>query len=296
LTRLFGFTQLDLPGTLPPADGRYVLRDGETERVLVLQTLGALPPPRRRRRRARESEANAPAELPMTRATVVRAFAPFEDERAANAWLEAAIDSEEAIDGLIAEALDALNRTLHAQAVASGDSHLQALSIDRASIARLGHGSGRQVAIGDFTDAREIAPQASASRKRQRDDDLRPQERVAALLGGREQPDPCEPLLLRARADLDAGRNREGALQLRVGLEALLAQFTDPPSDPDHDDDMAALDARRTEAGDAANTALTGELSAEQLTATRELLALCERVLRRRRVLGGDAGPSSRPR
>ncbi len=296
MTRLFGFTQLDLAGTLPPADGRYVLRDGETERVLVLQTLGAPPPPRRRRRRARESEAGAPAELPLTRATVIRAFQPFEDERAANAWLEAAIDSEETIDGLVAEALDALNRTLHAQAVASGDPHLQALSVDRASIARLGHGSGQQVAVGDFADAREIAPRAGDSRRRQRDDDLRPQERVAALLGGREQPDPCEPLLLRARADLDAGRNREAALQLRVGLEALLAQLTDPPSNPDHTNDMATLKARRTEVGEVANTALTGELGAEQLAATRELLALCERVLRRRRVLGGDTRPSSRLR
>ena len=34
----------------------------------------------------------------------------------------------------------------------------------------------------------------------------------------------CELLVLRARADLDAGRGREAALQLRVGLEALLAE------------------------------------------------------------------------
>ena len=37
--------------------------------------------------------------------------------------------------------------------------------------------------------------------------------------------DACETLLLRARADLDAGRRREAALQLRVGLEALLVEL-----------------------------------------------------------------------
>ena len=45
------------------------------------------------------------------------------------------------------------------------------------------------------------------------------------MLGGRERVDVCETLLLRARADLDAGREREAALQLRVGLEALLAEL-----------------------------------------------------------------------
>jgi hypothetical protein len=288
LTRLFGFIQLDLPGRLPVADGRYVIRDGETERVLVVQTLGAPPPARRRRRRAREAEPDtAPSALPLTRAAVVRAFEPFDSERTASAWLETSTASEEKLDALIAEALDLLNRALHAQAVASGDPQLPAISAHHAAAARLGYGSGEQVAAGDFAEAREIGPQSGNSRKRQRDDELRPQERLAALLGGREQPDPCEALLLRARADLDAGRNREAALQLRVGLEALLAQLTNPPADSGHDEDMAALKARRAEAGEIANAALLDELDTEQLTATRELVALCERVLRRRRVLRG---------
>jgi hypothetical protein len=285
LTRLFGFTQLDLPGTLPLADGRYVIREGDTERVLVLQTLGAPPPPRRRRRRPHEATASAPAELPLARATIVRAFEPFDGEQAASAWLQAAIDSDETIDDLIGEALGALNRALHAQTVASGDPHLRALSTTDATTARLGYGSGEQVASGDFTEARETTPRAGGSRKQRRHDDLRPQERVAALLGGREDPDPCELLLIRARADLDAGRNREAALQLRIGLEALLAQLTDPPADSGHDEDMTALDARRTEVGEIADAALRGELGSRQLEATHELLALCERVLRRRRVL-----------
>ena len=50
-----------------------------------------------------------------------------------------------------------------------------------------------------------------------------PEERFAALLGGREEVLPAEELVLRARADLNAGRLREAALQARVALEALLA-------------------------------------------------------------------------
>ena len=57
-----------------------------------------------------------------------------------------------------------------------------------------------------------------------------PEERFAALLGGRESPLAAEELVLRARADLDAGRPREAALQARVALEALLAELGRPPS------------------------------------------------------------------
>jgi len=286
LTRLFGFTQLDIPGTLPLAEGRYVLRDGETERVLVLQTLGAPPPPRRRRRKAREVEAGAaPSELPLSRATAVRAFEPFAGERAAAAWLEAVTASEDAPDALIAEALEALNRAVHAQTTVSGDPGARILGPSDASAARLGYGSGEQVAMGDFADARELDPHAGVSPKRRRQEELRPQERIAAVLGDRERIDPCEPLLLRARADLDAGRPREAALQLRVGVEALLAEFTDPPSDPDHDTDIAALQTRQPETRDLAQQALTSAPSPAQTSQLDDLLGIAERVVRRRRVL-----------
>lgn len=90
---------------------------------------------------------------------------------------------------------------------------------------------------------------------------------------------------LRARADLDAGRNREAALQLRVGLEALLVELGGAVADSGHDEDMGTLRARRSEAGAAANLALRGDLAADAEGRVSELLAICERVLRRRRVL-----------
>ena len=122
---------------------------------------------------------------------------------------------------------------------------------------RIGYGSGEEVADGRFTAAREVDVRASgASRRRRREEELRPQERVAAVLGGRERLDACETLLLRARADLDAGRDREAALQLRVGLEALLVELQGALADPGHEEDMATLSERRSEVGEAANAAL----------------------------------------
>ena len=133
---------------------------------------------------------------------------------------------------------------------------------------RIGYGSGEEVAAGRFTEARDVDVRASgASRRRRREEELRPQERVAAVLGGRERIDACETLLLRARADLDAGRHREAALQLRVGLEALLVELDGALADPGHEEDMATLNERRSEVGEAANAALRGELDRRAATA-----------------------------
>ncbi len=289
MTRLFGFTQFDFAGRLAVADGRYVIRNGIGERVLVLETLGAPPPTGRRRRKPRGATADdLPAELPLTRVTVVRAFEPLEDEGSAESWLAAASDAEETVDRLLEDGIDDLNQALHAQAVAGGDPHPQAVASSRAVAMRIGFGNGEQLADGLFTEARRVDPGLRpGSRRRQRDEELRPQQRLAAVLGGRERLDTCETLLLRGRADLDAGRNREAALQLRVGLEALLVELKGALSTDDHEEDMATLGGSRQEVGDLANAALQGDLDATQLQDLKEIQALCERVLRRRRVLGG---------
>jgi hypothetical protein len=288
LTRLFGFTQFDFAGSLAVADGRYLIRDGEREQVLVIETLGAPPPARRRRKRPKDAEiSEPPSELPVGRATVVLAFEEFDDEEAAATWLRQATSAEDSIDQLVEQGIDELNQALHAQAVASGDPYPQTVTPARATTIRIGFGSGEALADGAFTSAHRVDPGLGPiSRRRQRDEELRPQQRLAAVLGGREQLDACETLLLRARADLDAGRGKEAALQLRVGLEALLVELKDALSDSGHGEDMGALTARRHEAGELANAALAGDLNAVQLENLSELLATSERVLRRRRVLG----------
>ncbi len=289
LTKLFGFAQLDFAGTLPLPDGRYLARDAEGESVLVVKTLGAAAAPVRRRRRARRVEpGEEPSPLPLTRVTAVRAFAPFDGEEDAARWLDEASEAEDTTDVLVTDATGLLNRALHAQAVAAADPHGREVTPERAVAARIGYGSGEEVAESGFADAREVDIWAGgASLRRRRQEDLRPQERVAGVLGGRETLDTCETLLLRGRADLDAGRMREAALQLRVGLEALLVEMKGALADPAHEEDLGVLNGRRAEAGEVANAALAGDLDATQASHVRELLELCERVLRRRRVLRG---------
>ena len=292
MSQLFGFAQFEFAGPLALTDGRYLVRDQRAEgaeSVLVVQTLGAPRPPSRRRRRPRAADPEAERRpLPLSQATAIRAFAPFSSGEEAERWLDGVSEAEDTADVLLADGIALLNRALHAQAVAAGDPHGQTLTPERAATVRIGYGSGEETAEGRYTAAREIDVWSSgASRRRRREEDLRPQERVAAVLGGRERADACETLLLRARADLDAGREREAALQLRVGLEALLAELAGAVEDPGHETDIGTLRERRLEAGEVANQALRGDLDAHQATVVRELLELCERVLRRRRVLRG---------
>ncbi len=107
------------------------------------------------------------------------------------------------------------------------------------------------------------------------------------MLGGRERVDACETLLLRARADLDAGRRREAALQLRVGLEALLVELKGAVADPGHAEDMGTLAERRAEAGEPPTRRSPASSMTSGTARVARLLEICERVLRRRRVLRG---------
>ena len=276
---------------MPLTDGRYLARangpEGE-ESVLVLQQVGAPAASRRKRRPRRVEAGGEPAPLTLTRATAIRAFAPLADDGEAARWLDEACEAEDTVDVLVDEGLALLNRALHAQAVAAASPRANSeLGAETAERILIGYGSGEEVAASRFRDARAVDAGPRASRRRQREEELRPQERVAALLGGREQLDACETLLLRARADLDAGRDREAALQLRVGLEALLVELQGALSDPGHEEDMGLLSERKAEAGNAANAALQDELNEEQRRQVEELLKVCERILRRRRVLRG---------
>ena len=287
-SKLFGFVQLDLAGALPLADGRYVVRADGEETVLVVETLAAPAPPRRRRRRPREIDPQVlPATVPLARTTVIRASHSFAAEEEVQRWLNEVLEDESSLDALVTESVAVVSRALHVNAVVSENPPPAPISPEHAAAVRIGFGSGEQVANGEWTAARELDVHGGASRRQRRAESLRPQERTAAILGGREQLDACETLLLRARADLDAGRNREAALQLRIALNALLVELPGALDDPDHVEDMATLESRRDETTAAAGSAIQGDLSATQLTQVEELTALCERALRRRRVLKG---------
>jgi hypothetical protein len=263
------------------------VREGERENVLVLLTQGAPAPPLRRRRRPRRTEPSAgPQELPLTRVTAIRAYTPFDSETDAERWLQEVVEAEETIDVLLLEGIALLNRALHAHAASTADPYLAELQPEAAAATRIGYGGGDELAASRFATAREVdARAAGTSRRHRRAEELRPQERIAAVLRGRERVDACETLLLRARADLDAGRTREAALQLRVGLEALLVELEDALADEGHRRDLETLHERRGEAGAAANLALQGDLDPATSANVLELLEICERALRRRRIL-----------
>ncbi|MDX6583821.1 MAG: hypothetical protein QOI10_3005 [Solirubrobacterales bacterium] len=262
-------------------DGRYLGRD--PERVLVVQV--ADPPPQARRRlgRAKPRDADPKAQAQRVPVTTLTAIRPDDlgEQSAAQAWLRELRDDREAVAGEIAEALLLVNLAVHAHRAATLDPQIPDIGAAAALAVRVGYGTGDELAESRYSEAIEVP----RSERRRRAELLRPQERVAEVLGRRATVAACELLLIRARSDLDAGRSREVALQLRVGLEALLAE-RDALQAPDQDDDFAALSERRPITGEAANEALAAELSAARLAEVTETLRICERVLRRKRALG----------
>jgi hypothetical protein len=217
--------QWELPGRLGPDPGRYVVRRyaGDDARQVIV--IGGIEAPRRSRRpggtarrRARAAAEDAtPVEV--TRATVVDAD-PLDGEEAADAWLKRAAGSEQA--AVVAGALAVLNRALHARRIAAADPFRGEIADALALVTRIGYGTGEQVAEGGWTSARNLArPRTGGGREAA----LRPQERFAALLSGRDVALAAELLALRARLDLEHERPREAALQLDAALAAGLAEL-----------------------------------------------------------------------
>ena len=147
----------------------------------------------------------------------------------------------EAAEAAIGAALRTANAVLRAHRVATQDPYGHEIGREAALLARVGFGTGEGLAEGRWEKAFEVPPPA---RRQRRDQALRPQERLAALLAGREPIDLCEPLLLRARADLDADRaSRDGPSAARRARGAAgraagergrpTRRRTSPPSRPD---------------------------------------------------------------
>jgi hypothetical protein len=284
----FRFVQLDVPGPLGLDDGRYLVRPaaGEEEdddTVLVVQTMGAPPagrrPPRKRRKPQPADPEDGPPEVPITRLTVIPARTLDASELETD--LDALRADPAATEAAVAEGLREVNRVVRAHRIASQDPYGHEIGRLTPIAVRVGVGTGPELADGKWTEAFTVA---SPERPRRRAEALRPQERLAELLSGREPINVCETLLLRARADLDQGRPREAALQLDHGLAALLAELPDRAG-PGQEEDLATLRERRESTSEAAAAALQGDPSAEQVDELVDTLHICERVLRRRQAL-----------
>ena len=269
----FGFVQLEFGFLLGPPDGSYMVRSApETplEAVLVLTTLGAPERRRLRGRRGRPVEEAEPEPVPTSRATVVRPE-PFGSREEGARWLAALRADDGAMSGELEWGLRILNGALRAHRAATADPWVPEVSAERALVARIGYGRGEAVAEGRFGEAFEL-PRAGARRVKRSME--APEERFAAMLGARDQALIAEELVLRARADIAAGRFREAALQARVALEALIAEV---PAE-------AALGEWRGAIGEAANAALRGELDVDRTTGIEEAVAAMEAACRRHRL------------
>ncbi len=231
--RIFIFIQLEFPWTLGPADGRYLQRvetNGDAERVIVIDTLaagrgvdvvrtggGGSVFSRLGSKTTSVSPSPEPVPVSTTRVTVIDPIS-LSAEQQARAWLE---DFDRERDVLAA--LATVNRVLHAHRIAAADPYVHEVSPAQALVIRAGWGEGEQVASGRWLHARELpwpADGRKGTRRRNRTSALRPQERLAALLGARGTMLLCEELALRARLDLDQGRLVHAALELDAALTA----------------------------------------------------------------------------
>ncbi len=233
--QLFVFIQLEFPWALGPTDGRYLVRrgaDAEPEHVVVLGTLAAGGQPlggpggggrasgslrgRLGRRAPSMPTGPEPAPVATTRVTVIDPIS-LAAENQARAWLEE-LDREHEVGAAVA----VINRVIHSHRIAAADPYVHEVSPAQALVIRAGWGEGEQVADGRWLHARALpwsehaGGRAGSQRGPRRDRSwaLRPQERLAALLGARSAALMCEEIVLRARQDLDHGRLAHAALEL----------------------------------------------------------------------------------
>jgi hypothetical protein len=262
--------QWEFAGRIGPPAGRYVVRryagDDVRQVVIVTEPTPAEPRPRRSRR----APAAPPARVaPVTRVTVVDAK-PLD---AADAWLGGARVSD--------AALDALARLVAQHRIAAADPTIADPDPARALVTRIGYGRGDQVAEGAWEAARELAPEERRSWRR-RGPDTRPHVRLAALLSARDAALACEELTLRARGDLDRGRDREATLQLEAALTAALAELEAWRATGGMERRLDELSGYREGVAEAAAAAREGRLDAAQMETVGAALARLEAALRAR--------------
>ena len=176
-----------------------------------------------------------------------------------------------------------LNRVLYAHRIATADPHTHEVAPAQALVIRAGWGEGEQLADGRWQHALEL-PWAPTKRAQRRAAALRPQERLAELLGARTRELLCEELALRARLDLDQGRIAHAAVELDAALRAApgeLGAEANPALAPRVDE----LRALRAGVSAVARAALPG---ATEATAPETQPAPRTRPTRRRARRGRD--------
>jgi hypothetical protein len=190
--------------------------------VLVVRSLGAVRAGRRLRKgRPLPLEAEPPPDaLALSRYTLTKAL-PFADEERADDWLRQVLGDDDVATGLLEEVVRTVNRALLAYRVSAPDAYAGDLSPGDAIAVRFGYGSGQEIADGKWTEAAELAEGRRRSMRAEMIDGVGAQERIASVLGGRDEVRPEESLLLDAERAAAQGRLRLAAMTLALAVEAL---------------------------------------------------------------------------
>jgi hypothetical protein len=192
--------------------------------VLVVGVVPARPTVPRIRRKARDAESDAqPADVPLALVTFVKGTEPIDDDREAARRFGLIRGSEEEQQRRVDEGLHILNTAIRAYRAGARDPY--AIEVDRRDMrrVRIGYGTTDEVQEGAWRAAFELPPPLRVRTKRV--ERLRPSEAVAAVLSGRGRVLQAEDVILRALVDLDQGRTRAAAHQVRAAMTLFLDEL-----------------------------------------------------------------------
>ncbi len=278
--------QFELAGSLPIDDGRYMVRSGPAERVLVTETEGALPPARRRRRRPRKAtQREQPVTVSIAVVTVIRADEPFSAENDADSWLRT-MEESEVTGAVLDDAIQTLDRVRAADAASSGIPFGTPTEIASILAARIGYGDGDQVASGRYLEAVDVDARGGTGEKR-REKLARngPLARTAAVLGGREPATACEVAIPRIRFDLTNGNGAAARLAIAGAVGATISELEFAVDDEGHEQDLDRLEELVPGLEGVSGRAAEGKTQDGDVELLEEALNVAERVIRRRRIL-----------
>ncbi len=272
---LFRIVQVEVAGEVDLPTGRWTVRGhaNRPEAVVVVELTER--PPRRFRRRRKRKIAALPS-VSVARLTVVDADPIDADDP--TRWL-----AEQDDDDALGAALAVLERLTHVYAVAAGEPRPRPLRRRDLSRALLAFGTGYEGADGSWSAHRLLLlPTHDHQRVRRSGRGLGSEERLADLLSGRDPVLAAEPLALRVAHDLDAGRFREAALQLRIAVEAAIAELEPWRAAPRVDGELQRLRDARGAVAEVATAAVRGGLSDDQVEQVRAIAATLASALERR--------------
>lgn len=271
---LFRIVQVEVAGEVDLPPGRWTVR-GHANRPRAVVVVDATERPPRRFRRKRRKIADATS-VPVSRVTVVDAD-PL-DAADPDRWLADA-DADAAVD----EALTVIRRLAQVNAVAGGEPRPRPLRWRDLTRALLAYGSGYEGADGTWSSHRMVTvPADEAHRVRRSGRGLGNEERLADLLSGRDPVLAAERLSLRVQHDLDAEHYREAALQLRIAVEAAIAELEPWREAANVDAALTKLRASRGAVAETATAAVRGGLTDDQVETVRAIADTLRTALVRR--------------